>query len=190
MTRFPLHMIESAPEGSRAALAASAKAWGFVSNLHATLAESPAALVGYDTLFAEIAKSTLTPVEQQVVFLTVSTFHDCSYCTAGHTYLARAAGMDDGTLKALRAETLPADPRLAILSDFTRNVVETRGNPGDAAVDGFLAAGFTPANVLDVVAIIAAKTISNYVNHLTHTPLEGFMSDPALGWTKSTPVAA
>ena len=78
MTRFPLHTIESAPEGSRAALAASAKAWGFVSNLHATLAESPAALVGYDTLFAEIAKSTLTPVEQQVVFLTVSTFHDCS----------------------------------------------------------------------------------------------------------------
>ena len=190
MTRLPLHTLESAPEGSRAALEASAKAWGFVSNLHGTLAESPAALVGYDTLFAGIAKSTLTPVEQQVVFLTVSTFHDCSYCTAGHTYLARAAGMDEDSLRALRAEALPADPRLAILSDFARKVVETRGNPGDAAVGGFIAAGFTTANVLDVVAMVAAKTISNYVNHLTHTPLEGFMSDPALGWTKSTPVAA
>jgi hypothetical protein len=46
----------------------------------------------------------------------------------------------------------------------------------------FLEAGFTRANVLDVVTVIATKTISNYTNHLTHTPKEAFMADAALAW--------
>ncbi|WP_049781777.1 hypothetical protein [Asticcacaulis excentricus] len=66
---------------------------------------------------------------------------------------------------------------------FTETVVRERGFAGDAAADAFLAAGFTKAQVLEVVTIIAVKTISNYTNHLTHTPKEGFMSDPALAWT-------
>jgi alkylhydroperoxidase family enzyme len=61
-------------------------------------------------------------------------------------------------------------------------VVYERGHAGDAAVDAFLAAGFTRRNVLEVVTIIATKTISNYTNHLTRTPKESFMSDPALKW--------
>jgi AhpD family alkylhydroperoxidase len=182
MTPFDLHTTDSAPAGSKAALAAVTKAWGFTPKLHAILAESPAALIGYDTLFGLVGQSGLTPIEQQVAFLTVSTFHGCEYCTMGHSYLARAAGMDEAALVALRAGGLPADAKLAALAAFTRAVLETRGMAGDAAVSAFLAAGFTKANVLDVVAVIATKTISNYVNHLTHTPKEGFMADPALAW--------
>jgi AhpD family alkylhydroperoxidase len=183
MTRFDLHTPDTAPEGSKAQLAATTKAWGFTPKLHAIMAESPAALIGYDTLFGLVGQSSLTPVEQQVAFLTVSVFHGCAYCTMGHTYLARAAGMDEAVLGALRDGDLPADPKLAALAQFTRAVVETRGMAGDAAVEPFLAAGFTKANVLDVVGIIATKTISNYTNHLTHTPKEAFMADPALAWT-------
>ena len=57
-----------------------------------------------------------------------------------------------------------------------------RGFVGDTAVDAFIAAGYTRAQVLEVVLITACKTISNYVNHIAHTPKESFMSDPALGW--------
>jgi alkylhydroperoxidase family enzyme len=101
----------------------------------------------------------------------------------GHTYLARAAGMDEPTVQALRAGDLPQDAKLAALSLFARAVVEKRGFVGDAAVDSFLAAGFTRANVLEVVTIAATKTISNYTNHITHTPKEGFMADPSLAWS-------
>jgi alkylhydroperoxidase family enzyme len=65
-------------------------------------------------------------------------------------------------------------------------VVESRGFAGDAAVDAFLSAGFTKANVLEVVAVIATKTISTYTNHLTHTPHEAFMSDPSLAWSAAS----
>lgn len=185
MTKFVQHTVASAPEGSRDTLEAVQKAWGFVPQLQATLAESPAALKGYDTLFGLVAQSTLTPIEQQVAYQTVNVFHGCEYCTMGHTYLSRAAGMPEEEVQALRAGKLPADVRLAALSAFTRAVVESRGMAGDAAVDAFVAAGFSRANVLDVVTIIATKTLSNYTNHLTHTPKEGFMSDPSLAWTKA-----
>jgi AhpD family alkylhydroperoxidase len=183
MTRFDLHTPDTAPAGSKAQLAAATKAWGFTPKLHAILAESPAALIGYDTLFGLVAQSTLTPVEQQVAYQAINVFHGCEYCTMGHTYLSRAAGMDEGDVQALRNDGAPSDPKLAALWGFARAVVKTRGHAGDAAVDAFLAAGFSRANVLDVVAIVATKTISNYTNHLTHTPKEAFMSDPALAWS-------
>jgi AhpD family alkylhydroperoxidase len=183
MTRFDLHTPDTAPEGSKAQLTAVTKAWGFTPKLHAILAESPAALVGYDTLFGLVAASTLTPVEQQVAYQAINVFHGCEYCTMGHTYLSRAAGMAEADVQALRADQAPEDPRLAALWGFARSVVETRGMAGDAAVDAFIAAGFTRANVLEVVTIAATKTISNYTNHLTHTPKEGFMADPALAWS-------
>ena len=185
MTPFTIHTPDTAPEGSKAQLAATTKAWGFTPKLQAILAESPAALIGHETLFGLVKQSSLSPVEQQVAFLAVSTFHGCEYCTMGHTYLARAAGMDEDTLQALRDERLPEDAKLEALARFARLVVETRGMAGDAAVQAFLEAGFTRGQVLDVVAIIATKTISNYTNHLTHTPKESFMSDPALAWTAS-----
>lgn len=183
MTKFDLHTIDTAPDGSKAQLAATTKAWGFTPKLHAILAESPAALIGYDTLFGLVAGSTLTPVEQQVTYQAINVFHGCEYCTMGHTYLGRAAGMDEADVQALRADRAPADPKLAALWHFARAVVESRGHAGDAAVETFLAAGFTRANVLEVVTVIATKTISNYTNHLTHTPREAFMADPALAWT-------
>lgn len=183
MTRFALHTAETAPEGSRARLAEVRKAWGFVPTLHATLAESPAALEGYDTLFGLVGRSSLAPAEQQVVFLAVSVFHGCEYCVAGHTYLARAARLADAAIEALREGVAIADPRLQALRDFAEAVVRERGLVGDAAVDAFIGAGFTRANVLEVVTIVATKTISNYVNHITHTPKESFMGDAALAWT-------
>ncbi len=186
MARFELHTADTAPSGSKDQLAAVTKAWGFTPKLHAILAESPAALIGYDTLFGLVAASTLSPIEQQVAYQAINVFHGCEYCTMGHTYLSRAAGMDEAAITALRDNRAPADPRLAALWTFARTVVETRGHAGDTAVDAFIAAGFTRANVLEVVTIIATKTISNYTNHLTHTPKEAFMSDPALAWTAAS----
>lgn len=182
MTRFELHNETNAPEGSRAALAETKQGWGFIPKLHAILAESPVALKGYAALFGLVGQSTLTPAEQQVVYQAINVFHGCEYCTAGHTFLSRNAGVPEDAIQALRNQTEIADARLQALRAFAELVAETRGFSGDDAVDAFIAAGFTRANVLEVVTIIATKVISNYTNHLTHTPLEDFMTDPALRW--------
>ncbi len=183
MTKFTVHTEATAPEAAKARLAEVKKAWGFIPTLHGTLAESPVALDAYDTLFGLVAKSSFTAAEQQAAYLAINVLHECEYCTAGHTYLARAAKLDEAAIQALRNSQPIADARLQALRSFAESVVRKRGFVGDAAVDAFLAAGFTRENVLEVVTIIATKTISNYVNHLTHTPKESFMADPSLAWT-------
>lgn len=45
-------------------------------------------------------------------------------------------------------------------------MVTTRSAPGKAAVDDFLAAGYTRQNVLVVVLAMGCKTCSNMVDHL------------------------
>lgn len=182
--RFELHTPESAPAASRPLLEASRKTWGFVPTLHATLAESPVALEAYTSLYALVgSRSTLTPIEQQVAYQAVNVLHGCEYCTAGHTYLSRSVKMPEDVIAALRdGRPITSDARLQALRTFVETVVRERGMAGEAAIDAFIGAGFTRAQLLDVVAIVATKTISNYTNHLTHTPLEGFMADPALNW--------
>jgi AhpD family alkylhydroperoxidase len=182
MTTFQSYTLDTAPEGSKAKLAEVKQAWGFVPQLHGNLAESPVALEAYDTLFGLVAKSTLSPVEQQVAYQAINVFHECEYCVAGHTYLSRMVKMDEQAISALRNGTPIADLRLQALRLFAEAVVRERGFVGDAAVDAFIAAGFTRANVLEIVTIAATKTISNYTNHITHTAKESFMADPALGW--------
>ncbi|RCS22787.1 carboxymuconolactone decarboxylase family protein [Phyllobacterium salinisoli] len=189
MPDFTLHTPATTPEGSKLHLRPSRKPGEFTPKMHATLAESPSALVGYESLWGEIASSTLSAVEQQVAYQAVNVLHGCGYCTMGHTFLSRQAGMVEATIARLRAGQPPNDGKLAALWTFTRRVSEARGEAPEA-VPAFLAAGFTDANVLDVVAIVAAKVIANYSAVLANIPNGGFMSDPALAWTPSMTAAA
>jgi alkylhydroperoxidase family enzyme len=183
MTTFSSYTVDNAPEASRARLEEVRKAWGFVPKLHGNLAESALTLEAYDTLFGMVAeKATLTPVEVQVAYQAINVFHECEYCTAGHTYLSRMVKMDECTIAALRDGKPIADDRLQALRVFAEAVVRERGRVDDSAVDAFLAAGFTRANVLEIVTIAATKTISNFTNHITKTEKEAFMADPALAW--------
>lgn len=181
MTAFTLHDATSAPVGSKAILEATEKAWKFVPNLHRVLAEAPAALEGYATLFGIFDKSSLTPAERQVVYLTSNFENECHYCMAGHTVLAKMAQVPAQAIEALRNGTPIEDAKLEALRHFTAKIVNNRGWVSDAEVDTFLAAGFTRQNVLEVILGVAVKVISNYTNHIAQTPTDAFMKDTL--WT-------
>lgn len=182
MQTFTVHSAATAPAGSQALIAKSQKTWGFVPTLHGILAQSPVTYQAYDTLYDLVGQSNLTAIEQQVVYQTANVYHGCEYCTAGHTYLSRAAGMPEAVLQALReGHTLP-DAKLQALHAFTYAVIDRRGMVPAMVVNDFIKAGYTQANVLEVITVIATKTISNYTNHIANTPKESFMADPSLAW--------
>jgi alkylhydroperoxidase family enzyme len=51
-------------------------------------------------------------------------------------------------------------------------VVRKRGGLSDADLRAFLDAGHQPHQVLEVLVGVTLKTLSNYTNHLAHTPLD------------------
>lgn len=186
MTRAPL--LEINPEtletatGEAHALLTGAKAkLGFIPNMYRYMAKLPPVLAAYlSTYEAFRGQAGFTPAEQETIFLTISRLNGCTYCTAAHLMIAdRRSGMPAGSLAALRKGAHPPDARLRAVATFTEAMVTSRGNPGRAAVDEFLAAGFTEQNVLGVVLAIACKTLSNYVNHLGGTPVDA-MFEPYL----------
>lgn len=60
MTQFTRHTTETAPAASKPLIERAQKAYGFLPNLLATMAESPAMLEGYMTLASIFDKTSLT----------------------------------------------------------------------------------------------------------------------------------
>ena len=182
MTEFTTYTADTAPEGSKATLAAVKGAFGCVPNLQAGMAESPELLAGYSALWDLFSKTSLTLTEQQVVYLTAIYENECHYCMAGHTMLSKMQKVDDAVVQAVRGGAAIPDAKLEALHVFAGLVVRERGFVGDPAVEAFLAAGYTRRNVLEVVLGAGTKLLSNYTNHIVHTQLDPFMKGAE--WTK------
>lgn len=174
MSAFKLHTLDSAPAGSRPILEAAHKGFGLIPNLYGYLAESPAALQAYRQLGALLEQSAFTPAEQQVILLAVSVENRCDYCVAAHSFGARnMVKVADDIIAALRSGQPLPDQKLNALAAFTRAMVRERGWVADSReLKDFFAAGYTPQHVLEVILGAAMKTISNYTNHVTNTPLD------------------
>jgi alkylhydroperoxidase family enzyme len=185
MSHFTIHTAASAPEASRDALSALERNIGFVPNLAATIAGSPAALHGFVALQTALRGTRLAPLEREVVGLTVSHENASPYSMAAHSTFAAGAGAGDELLEALRAgEPLP-DARLEALHVFALAVVRGRGHVDDEALDAFLAAGYNPETALEVVTQLAYTTLANWAANVAGTPVDAAFEPRA--WA---PVAA
>jgi alkylhydroperoxidase family enzyme len=179
---FNSYTADTAPEASKPLLAGVKAQFGMVPNLQSIMAESPELLAAHGALWEQFSKSTLTPHEQQVVFMTAIYEHSCHYCMAGHTTMAKGQKLGDANIDALRAGTPLPDAKLEALHAFTKLIVQDRGRVSDENVQAFLDAGFTKRNILEVVLGVSIKIQSNYTNHLVGTPLDAFMKGNE--WTK------
>ena len=181
--KFELHTIESAPEAVKPELQAVQAAFGTIPNLYRVFATNPATLKIYLACSENLNDhGCLSPVEQQVVYLTVSADNGCSYCVAAHSLLATMVKVPQQVVKELRQEVPLSDPKLHALQTFTRSVMEHRGWVPEADLASFQQAGYDQRHALEVVTILAQKILSNYTNHLAHTPLDPMFEGQA--WKK------
>lgn len=153
--------------------------FGFVPNMYAVMANSPGLLDtyvhGYDNFRA---LSGFTPAEQEVVLLAVSRDNACTYCMAAHSFLAdRMSGVPVAVTDAIRDGKPIPNTKLAALYDFTRTMLKSRGLPSRAQVEAFKVHGYSERHILDIVLAISVKTLSNYANHLFHTPVDAVFAD-------------
>lgn len=180
--KFPIHTLDSAPEDSKAALVHAQETFGFIPNLEGIFAEAPALLKGSMALWDLFATSSLSPIEQQIIYLAVNYENDCAYCMAAHSGLARKVGLSAAEVEALRRGGPLADPKLQALRQFSQRMVQARGWVEDAEIEAFLAAGYGKQQVLEVILGIAIKVMHNYTNHIAKTPLDKQFQPTA--WTK------
>ena len=186
MSRLSLRTIHDAPDAAIDRLESAQKNNGFLPNLVRLLANAPVALETYQTISAINARSGLSLAEREAVQITAATVHECGFCVAGHTAVAKKAGLSEDVVDALRKGGEPSDARLNAVADFTRAVIRSRGGVDDDELQAFRAAGFTDANALEVVLGVSLATLCNFANNLGQPELNAELQPFA--W--STPRAA
>jgi uncharacterized peroxidase-related enzyme len=164
--------VEAAPEASRPLLEAVGKMLGVVPNLFRMVSNSSAALEGYVGLIGALAKGTLPAATHERIALTVAEFNECDYCLSAHTYLGKnVAKLDDAEMAANRSgssKDLKADAALR----FARSVLTSRGRVGDAEVRAIKNAGYTDAQIVEIVQHVALNIWTNYVNNVAQTTID------------------
>lgn len=179
MSNFKIHKLEEATGPRRDAMDAITKLYVDVPNVLAAMAESPAALQGYESLARAMANTTFTPTERHVVWFTINLEHGCHYCMSAHTPHAIKEDIAENVIATARSGGTYADPKLEALRVFTLDMVRERGWLPQEQVDAFLSAGFTRENVFEVIMAIAHKVMTNYTNHLVEPPLDERFKDHA-----------
>ncbi len=149
-------------------------------NLYATFAHSENALGNY--LAMQSAKSSITGKAREVVNLVVSEVNSCAYCLAAHTVLGGMLGFKSDQILEIRGGRASFEAKLDALAKLTRDIVIKRGHADQSLIDGFLSAGWTTENLVDLVMAIGDKIVSNYLHAVTKVPVD-FPAAPELATT-------
>lgn len=165
MTKFTVPTRGEVSENNQAIFNNLQKDLGFVPNLYAYYAKNETALADY--LALQNRKSTLKAKEREAINLVTSQINGCAYCLAAHTALGKMNGFTDGQIIELRKGSALFDKQLDALAKFAASIVSNKGKASEESKQAFFGAGYTEANMIDVVIVIGDKTISNYLHNLT-----------------------
>lgn len=166
------HPISS--EISNNIIAATKAKMGFAPNMYLKMGQNPALLDSYVYAYNSFRKNAgFTPVEQEVILLSVAFENACSYCMAAHSFVAdNMTKVPKEITDAIRNNKGIPDAKLAILSKLTRSLTRNRGLVSAELIQEFINKGYTENHVLGIIVGIAVKTMSNYTNHNTNPAID------------------
>jgi len=141
------------------------KGLGFVPNIYAYFAKSETALASF--LASQNRKSTLSNKEKEVINIAASQINGCNYCLSAHTAIGKMNGFTNEQILEIRTGNASFDSKLDALAKFAASVVNNRGRATAESKEAFFAAGFSEANLVDVVFVIGEITITNFTHNLT-----------------------
>jgi uncharacterized peroxidase-related enzyme len=164
--------IADAPEASRPLLDAVAEQLGSVPAMFRAIAVSPQALAGYLGLSGALAQGALPAPTRERIALAVAEVNGCGYCLSAHTYLGRTlAKLDDAEITANR-NGASNDPKADAAVRFAVKVARQRGHIGDADFAAVKAAGYSDAQVIEIVQHVALNVWTNLFNEAFQTEID------------------
>lgn len=140
--------------------------FGFVPNLFDDLVRSPAVANAYLSALEALRNGVLTDAEQNIIMLAISAANDSTYCMEVHRGLVRDQDVDVQDLDLITMQQLPNDMRLQALTQTAWRILEKRGRLDVDDLRDLGSYGIEYRQIYEVIAIIGAKTIANYIQHI------------------------
>ena len=171
MSRITVPTFETAPAASQTMLEAVRKQLGVIPNSFRVLALSPAALQGLLGLNGALGKALDLKTRERIA-IAIAQSNDCDYCLSAHNYIAlNLAKIDAGEI-ALARKGRSAEPRADATLNFALKINEQRGKVSDADVQTLKAAGFSDAQVVEIIAVVAENIFTNLLNIAVGTEID------------------
>ncbi len=155
--------IADAPEASQPFLKQMEASMGRAPNLTRTVGNSPAALEGMLGLMGALGKGELNAATRERIALAIANYNGCNYCNSAHTMVAKnVAKLDEAEIDANR-QGRSTDAKADAAVSFALSVAKERGRVGDADVLAVKQAGYSDAEVVEIIGHVALNILTNYV---------------------------
>ena len=171
MSRLAIPARQEAPAAVQPLLDSVEKKLGVTPNVYSLLASSPPVLKGYLALSGELAH-VLDLKTRARIALAVAEVNGCDYCLSAHTYVGLNLAKLTEADVALARSGGSSDARSAAAVRFAAEVVRTRGKVSDAELAGVKSAGFTDAQVVEIVAVAVDNVFTNFMNNVADTDID------------------
>jgi AhpD family alkylhydroperoxidase len=143
---------------------------GMIPNLYATMAYSNTALANY--LQFQNGKTSFTTKEKEVINLVVSQINGCQYCQSAHTFLGKLNGLEENQIIQIRVGFSNWDNKIDALVKLAKAITESKGIGIEEELEAFYEVGYTNANLVDLILLIADKIVMNYLHNITKVPID------------------
>lgn len=171
MSRISIPTLDSAPEASKATLDAVHKQLGTVPNLFRLIAVSPATLTAYTSFQGALSRSLDVKTRERIA-LAVAQVNGCDYCLSAHTYLGLNLAKISVEEIALNRKGASTDAKANAAVSFAAKVARERGHVSDADIAEVRIAGFTDAQIVEIVGLVAENSFTNYLNEVAKTDID------------------
>jgi uncharacterized peroxidase-related enzyme len=178
MPRIAIPDRDDAPAESQSILDNINRMLGFVPNLQRLMSISPNALAGWAGLMGALSK-TLDVKTRDGIALAVSEVDGCNYCLAAHSYISSNLAKIPPEEIALNRKGRSSEPKRQAAIAFAKALIEKRGKVTDEEFAAVKAAGWTDANIVEMIALSAQFLLTNFVNNAVQTPIDFPEVDPA-----------
>lgn len=143
---------------------------GFVPNMMATMAASPAVLEAYLNMSGTLGK-TLSSKMNEKIALTVAEINGCGYCASAHSAIGKMVGLDEHAISEARRASSD-DKKTEAGLKFAAALVISRGKVSQAELGAVKAAGYTEKEIAEIVANVALNVFTNYFNETAGTVID------------------
>jgi len=171
MSRLTIPAREAAPAASQPLLDAVETSLGSVPNLFRLVSQSPAALSGLLGLNGALSKALDARTRERIA-LAVAQINGCDYCLSAHSYLGLNVAKLDAAEIALNRRGHSSDPRADAAVSFAAKVATQRGRVSDADLAAVKLAGFTEAQIIEIVSVVAVNMFTNLINNVAETAID------------------
>jgi uncharacterized peroxidase-related enzyme len=171
MTHSTIASRRQVPVDSQATLDSFEKVFGFVPNVFAVMAQSPHALAAFKGLQIPLEK-TLDAAMRDRIAIAVSEVNGCEYTVRSHSYMgSQFSKLDSAELEMSRCGK-SSDPKIQEAVHFAKKVTETRGKVTGSDLQIVRDAGWTDAQIIEIIARAGQILCTNFINNVFQTEID------------------